>query len=525
VGALDQLLKREKKELPPFPEGALKILQTFLTRSPREITEFLLTEKEVANFLIEVANLPSYKKGEAPIDNPRMALLILGEDTAKILTLGLISRKIFRHTFNEFSFHKFWARALVNLVAGYFLADLIEKIPSHLPISAYLMDYGIIVLYLINPEKYLRVLHLCHEGASLIEAEEAIFQTNHAVIGSEYFEYYALPRRFILNLRYHHAKEIEELLPKEILHDLPYLKMIHQAVGSFFAENREERWSIFKKLALTYLTEGEIEALGETLPSIANRYLEIFQLDNFKIKSHRELEEEKRRELEKLRLEEKEERKENLEEMLNLHKNKILQLTREKKKLENRLLELQQRLDRETIYDDLTWVYRESYFLKRLKEELLKARRYRRVFSFLTVELDKLKEIGKIYGFTEEEQLFKHLTQEILKALRRVDLVGRSKDWGKLYVLLPETPSQGAMVVARKILRRVEETSYALYQKKLSAYITVITYNPLKIDPKKEPSESTLIDLSHKGLELIKRRGQSRIILLTIEQEIENQKT
>jgi len=523
VGALDQLLKNEKKELPPFPELGLKTLQTFLTKAPREIEEFLFTESEIVNFLIETANLPFYRKGEVPIDNPRMAILVLGEDTAKVLTLGLISRKIFRHTFNEFSFPKFWARAITQLVAGFYLADLIEGFPAHLPLSAYLMDYGIVLLYLINPEKYLQVFHLRKEGDTLIGAEEKLFQTNHAIVGAEYFETYSLPRRFILNIRYHHQEEIKDPLPKEIFQDLWFLKMIDHAVGSFFSQNREERWKAFEMGAKNYLSQEEIETFGEVFPAIANRYLEIFNLSEFRLKTFKELEEEKQKELERLKLEEIQKTK-NLLQVLEDHQHKILQLTREKREFENRVFFLQEKIEQESIYDELTGAYKETYFLKRLKEELLKAKRYRRTFSFLTVELDKLKEIGRIFGLNEEENLLKHLTQGILKSLRRIDLVGRAKEWGKLYILLPETPSQGAMVVARKILRRVEEISHAFTQKTISAYITVITYDPKEIDPKKEPSEKTLIDLSHKGLEIIKRRGQARIILLTIEQEIENQK-
>ncbi|MGC9109382.1 MAG: HDOD domain-containing protein, partial [Caldimicrobium sp.] len=235
MGELEKLLRKENKTLLPFPKIGIKILQTFLTKSPREIEEFLITEKEIAQILITVANLPKYHKGEVPIENPRQVILVLGEDTAKILALGLISQKLIKHTFNEFSFPKFWARALSQLVAGFYFADLIENYPSHIPISAYFLDFGILVLYLLNPEKYLQVLRLKKEGKSLLSAEEEIFGVNHALVGAEYFENYALPRRFILNIRHHHNEEEKEGLPPEILEDCMFLRMIDHGVGSFFS--------------------------------------------------------------------------------------------------------------------------------------------------------------------------------------------------------------------------------------------------------------------------------------------------
>lgn len=519
MGELERLLKRENKDTFPFPEVGVKILQTFLTKSPREMEEFLITEKEVVKLLISTANLPRYRKGEGPIENPRQAILILGENIAKILALGLISQKLLRTTFNEFSFSKFWARALSQLIAGFYFSDLIEPFPSHLPISAYLLDFGILILYLISPEKYLQVLRLKREGKTLLEAEEEIFGTNHAVVGAEYFENYALPRRFILNLRYHHQEKIEEPLPSEILEDLKLLKMIEHGVGSFFSSNREERWREFKTLALKYLSEAEIEAFGEVFPQIANSYLEIFHFEEFKLKALRELEEEKQKELEQLKLEERKER-ENLLQLLNENREKLLKISREKRELEQRLILLTEKIEKESLYDELTGTYRESYFLKRLKEEMLRSKRYRRIFSFLAVKIDGLEKLRKKYSLREEENLLKYLSQELTKSLRRVDLLSFSKE-EKFYVLLPETPSQGAMVVARKILRKIEEVAYLLYQEKISAYIVVITFDPKNIDPKKEPRVSTFLELSKRGLELLKQRGKSKIILLTIEQEIE----
>ena len=522
MGALEQLLKKEKVVLPPLPNLVQKILQNLLTKSESELEAFLINEDEISSFLIEIANSPLFRRGEATITHSRVALMILGDTTAKILVLGLISQKITRTTLNEFSFPKFWARALSQAVATYFLSDLIENIPPHLPISAYLMDYGIILLYLINAEKYLQVLSLKAKGIPLIEAEREIFGVTHPEIASDYFEDYAFPRRFILNLRYHHADE-ESLkeLPKEIRKDIELLSMVDHLVGSFFSLNREERWAHFKKKAQAYLKEEEIEAIGEVFPRTANTYLSIINLEEFKLKTLKELEKEKEEEMKKIQFLEVEKERETALTIETL-KNKFLELQRQRGDLERELLILRNRYREFSILDELIEIYKEEYFIKRLNEELIRAKRYGRIFSLLYLVIDKLEEIGKKYGLGEEEEFLKVLASEFKKLLRRCDLIAKAKVWNSFYILLPETSAHGAMVVARKLLRKIEEIFYKKYHLKHSALIAIINFDPNKMDPKRDTPLPRIFSLLESGIAHL-RRGHNKVLLLKIEKELETQ--
>ncbi len=522
MGAIEQLLKKEKVALPPLPNLVQKILQNLLTKSESELEAFLINEEEISSFLIEIANSPPFKRGEAIITHSRSALMILGDTTTKILLLGLISQKLTRTTLNEFSFPKFWARALSQAVATYFLSDLIETIPPHLPISAYLMDFGIILLYLINAEKYLQVLSLKAKGIPLMEAEREIFGVTHAEIASDYFEDYAFPRRFILNLRYHHADE-ESLkdLPKEIRQDIKLLSMVDHLAGSFYSVNREERWAQFKRMAQTYLKEEEIEAIGEVFPRVANTYLSIFKFEEFKLKTLKELEKEKEEEMKKIQILEKEKERKTAFTIETL-KNKLLEVQRQKGDLERELQILKNRYREFSILDELTEIYKEEYFIKRLNEELIRAKRYGRIFSLLYLVIDKLEEIGRKYGLGEEEEFLKVLASECKKILRRCDLMAKAKVWNSFYILLPETSAQGAMVVARKLLRKIEEIYYKKYHLKHSALITIITFDPNNMDPKKETPHPLIFSLLERGIAHLSR-GQNKVLLLKIEKELEKQ--
>lgn len=525
MGALDQVLKREKTTAPPLPKIVERILQNFLTKDERDLEKFFITDSTVNTFLIEKANSPPYKREGTFITDPRLALIVLGEQTAKILVLGLITQKLMRTTLNEFSFPKFWARALTQAVAAFYLSELIEDLPSHLPISAFVMDYGIPLLYLINPEKYLKVLSLKRQGMSLLEAEREIFGVTHPEVASDYFENYALPRRFILNILYHHhEEETWEGLPIEIQKDLPLLKMIDHFVGSYFSYNREDRWISFKKIASSYLTDEEIETLGEIFPKIANNYLTLFGLEEYQLKTLKDYEKEKEEEIKKLQILKKEKELaqiQSLEEYKNYFKNKFLEIQRQKTELEKELEHLKEKLSKGTIFDELTELYREEYFLKRLFEEILRAKRYKKVFSVLHIIIENLENIGEILGFTEEEIFIKRLSQELKKTLRRVDLIAKTKKWNGFYVLLPETPSHGAMVVARKLLRKIEEFFIKEYNLKPSAFIAALTFNPVNMNPKQDTSPELILSLLEQTIELLVSKQKNRILLVNLDREIE----
>ncbi|MFN3921602.1 MAG: diguanylate cyclase domain-containing protein, partial [Caldimicrobium sp.] len=210
---------------------------------------------------------------------------------------------------------------------------------------------------------------------------------------------------------------------------------------------------------------------------LINQFLE--EIDKLRKDFSQKFEKEKEEKLKKLQIIEKE-REIELTYTIESLKNKLLDLQRQKRELEREYEALKKRYEESSILDILTEVYREEYFLRRLKEEMLRAKRYGRVFSLLYIVIDKLGELGKKFGIGEEEKFLKNLASSFKSFLRRVDLVCKAKKWDTFYVILPETPSQGAMVVARKLLRKIEELYFKEYNLKYSAYITVLTFDPKK---------------------------------------------
>ncbi|MCQ9207191.1 MAG: diguanylate cyclase, partial [Omnitrophica bacterium] len=90
----------------------------------------------------------------------------------------------------------------------------------------------------------------------------------------------------------------------------------------------------------------------------------------------------------------------------------------------------------QVITDDLTNLYRHSYFYKRLDEEIERSKRYDRVFSIVLVDIDDFKKINDVFGHRVGDAVLKKIAILIKSNLRKVDIAARygGEEFG---ILLP----------------------------------------------------------------------------------------
>jgi diguanylate cyclase (GGDEF)-like protein len=102
--------------------------------------------------------------------------------------------------------------------------------------------------------------------------------------------------------------------------------------------------------------------------------------------------------------------------------------------------------------DPLTGVANLRAFNELAQQELLRSRRYGRVFTVLYLDLDGFKEINDTRGHAAGDLVLQRVAAAIRDALRRTDLVARlgGDEFG---VLLPETGAESAGVVIGKLQR------------------------------------------------------------------------
>jgi diguanylate cyclase (GGDEF)-like protein len=127
-------------------------------------------------------------------------------------------------------------------------------------------------------------------------------------------------------------------------------------------------------------------------------------------------------------------------------------------------------LERLTITDDLTKLYNYRYIKKYLEANVNRCLRYKKKVSLLFIDIDGFKQINDTFGHLIGSQALSEMGQVFKQMVRETDIVGRYGG-DEFIIILPETPLNGAMVIAERIRKRVEE--YEFVAQNLSIRLTV----------------------------------------------------
>lgn len=133
-------------------------------------------------------------------------------------------------------------------------------------------------------------------------------------------------------------------------------------------------------------------------------------------------------------------------------------------------MEMFERAERLTITDDLTKLYNYRYLMQYLDSEVKRCLRYKKKVSLLFVDVDGFKRINDTFGHLVGSQALAEMGQVFKQILRETDIVGRYGG-DEFVIVLPETPLNGAMIIAERIRKKVED--YEFIAQNLSIRLTV----------------------------------------------------
>ena len=132
----------------------------------------------------------------------------------------------------------------------------------------------------------------------------------------------------------------------------------------------------------------------------------------------------------------------------------LLPISRELRHSLRQLAEQQHRIDDLTIRDEATGVYRPRFVDALLEEEIERARRYGRALTLCLVALDNWPRLVSEQGEPAMHRTLTTIERLLTSRQRMLDkVIGLGN--GELALLLPETPLEGAEVVAGRIQSQI----------------------------------------------------------------------
>ena len=144
------------------------------------------------------------------------------------------------------------------------------------------------------------------------------------------------------------------------------------------------------------------------------------------------------------------------------------------------------------ITDSLTGLYTRRYFFERFNEELQRSRRH------------GFKRCNDTYGHLVGDIALKETAHIAKGNTREIDLMAR---YGgeEFSIILPETDRAGAMLVAERIRKKIEENVFKAYDEKLRMTVSI----GLAVYPDDSQEASDLVERADKALYAAKSSGKN----------------
>jgi diguanylate cyclase (GGDEF)-like protein len=160
------------------------------------------------------------------------------------------------------------------------------------------------------------------------------------------------------------------------------------------------------------------------------------------------------------------------------------------------------------VRDGLTGLFNHRYFQEDLAYEMLRAGRYKRIFSLIFLDIDHFKNYNDTHGHTQGDKLLRTLGQILKNNLRKSDLIARYGG-DEFVITLPETAKAETRMVAEKICKTVSDYPFegreTQPQEKVTLSIGIASF------PEDGTDGSSLIHCADQALYQAKKNGRNQV--------------
>ena len=166
-----------------------------------------------------------------------------------------------------------------------------------------------------------------------------------------------------------------------------------------------------------------------------------------------------------------------------------------------------QRIHELTITDDCTTLYNARHLNFVLETEIYRSQRYNYEFSLIFIDLDHFKNINDTYGHLTGTRLLADIGNMVKSSCRLIDFAFRYGG-DEFVVLLPQTDKQNAFVVARRLHKRIRESTWLEetgINVRITASVGVASY------PADSRDKSKLLSMADEAMYLVKNTTRDSV--------------
>ena len=167
---------------------------------------------------------------------------------------------------------------------------------------------------------------------------------------------------------------------------------------------------------------------------------------------------------------------------------------------------LSESVEKLAVTDELTQVYNYRFLKMALKRELKRAARYGQELALVMLDVDNLKGYNDRNGHLRGSYLLREMASLLAHQVRSFDLIAKYGG-DEFTLILPQTGVEGAMTVAERMRRAVEEHAFPLED---PGGITISS--GVATFPRDAEDGQTLIRAADQALYVAKRRGRNQVL-------------
>jgi diguanylate cyclase (GGDEF)-like protein len=181
-----------------------------------------------------------------------------------------------------------------------------------------------------------------------------------------------------------------------------------------------------------------------------------------------------------------------------------------RKKIEEALLEKEEKYLELSITDPLTSLYNRRYFFERANAELARAARYNTPVSLFIYDVDHFKELNDTYGHLAGDLALKVIAAASEKVMRKIDILARYG--GEEFVcMLPETNLAEAQIAAERVRHKIEASPFEYQGKRLTITASFGVGSLAQLGPQEASPEDILqLIIRHADDALYKAKASGR---------------